>query len=833
MAVRREQVVQTAEKLVARGKIEAAIREYRKVLSEHPNDATTLNRVGDLYARIERFEEAVRFFTQIAENYTRDGFFVKAIAIYKKIIKLDPTRLEVYERLAELYHRQGLVNEARTQYQVLADYYVKHDNRASALSIYERMAQLEPDNPSPRVKLAELYQEQQLTDKAMGEYRTIAELMISRGHPEQAAQVYERALDVDSDDLVFIGDAVAALRRANHAAAAAHLLATAVRRNPEAKKLARQPAPEPEPDVDTAVAELPDAAAPSLTAPVAAAPPAPAPPEPVATVAEPEPEAEVELEPDLGAGEVEEFVLDLDADELEGLTREDAAAEAARASAAATAPAEPGPGEEIDLDLEEVFTLDFDADEAPASLVVPPADMVAEGAPAEAGAEDEGAELEVAPLPDLDEVEFGWAAAPPSTAPAGEVEIDAEFLEQTAAELQPRRTRHEDDLFTEAEVLAKYSLDDKAVERLHEVLKLNPRHLDAMALLIRIDLDKERFGHVVAVANEMAAAAAARHQPEAWEKVRARLAAAGFAFEGDRVVAAPSAVPDQSEASIGRLIEDLLGDAPPARRRPAAPPAAGDRVDRAIAEIADGVRAPKRKRGPSPPPAAAAPPPPPPPPAPAESAAPLAAEGLEDSGVAWLDDVAAPHAGAPAPVADGVFTEEDDFFDLAAELEQELSAEEEAGIESDILQAPHEQTLEEIVEGFKRGVAESLSAQDYDTHFNLGIAYREMGLLDEAIGEFQLAAKAPDRLVECCSMLGLCFLDKGLPELAVKWYKRGLAAPGLSEDDTQGLLYDLGNVYLATGDLETAYATFVDVYGTNSNYRDVVAKLEEISSRRR
>src|SRR6185436_10350426 len=97
-----------------------------------------------------------------------------------------------------------------------------------------------------------------------------------------------------------------------------------------------------------------------------------------------------------------------------------------------------------------------------------------------------------------------------------------------------------------------------------------------------------------------------------------------------------------------------------------------------------------------------------------------------------------------------------------------------------------EQSLEDIVEGFKKGVAEHLSPTDYDTHFNLGIAYREMGLLDEAIGEFQIAAKDAGHLVLCCSMLGLCFLDKGLPELAIKWYRRGLEAPGLGEEDTLG-----------------------------------------------
>jgi tetratricopeptide (TPR) repeat protein len=147
----------------------------------------------------------------------------------------------------------------------------------------------------------------------------------------------------------------------------------------------------------------------------------------------------------------------------------------------------------------------------------------------------------------------------------------------------------------------------------------------------------------------------------------------------------------------------------------------------------------------------------------------------------------------------------------------------------DVLPQPREQSLEEIVEGFKKGVAESLSAEDYATHFNLGIAYREMGLLDEAIGEFQLAAKDRTHLVESCSMLGLSFLEKGLPELAVKWYRRGLDTPDLSEEESLGLMYEMGNSYLALGDQEAAHQAFVEIYGVNSNYRDVVAKLEELA----
>ena len=217
--------------------------------------------------------------------------------------------------------------------------------------------------------------------------------------------------------------------------------------------------------------------------------------------------------------------------------------------------------------------------------------------------------------------------------------------------------------------------------------------------------------------------------------------------------------------------------------------------------------------------------PPPPPPPVSGQALP---QNLDDTGgLSWLDEADRNRPGKSAAGTDRLFDDEDDFFDLAAELEQELS-EEDLFKAGEIPSQQAEQSLEEIVEGFKKGVSEHLSPTDYDTHFNLGIAYREMGLLDEAIGEFQVAAKDAGHLVLCCSMLGLCFLDKGLPELAVKWYKRGLESPGLSEEDNLGLLYDLGCAYLVVDDTASAYKAFVDLYGINNTYRDVVARIEEL-----
>ncbi|MCM2315978.1 MAG: hypothetical protein NDJ92_12610, partial [Thermoanaerobaculia bacterium] len=129
---------------------------------------------------------------------------------------------------------------------------------------------------------------------------------------------------------------------------------------------------------------------------------------------------------------------------------------------------------------------------------------------------------------------------------------------------------------------------------------------------------------------------------------------------------------------------------------------------------------------------------------------------------------------------------------------------------------------------FKKGVEQQLDSEDYDTHYNLGIAYKEMGLIDEAIGEFQLASKDPKRMIECCSMLGLCFLEKGMPQLAVKWYKKGLESPEITEDEHLGLLYDLGSAHLEIGDIANAQKAFLEVYGVNTGYRDVISKIKQI-----
>ncbi len=148
--------------------------------------------------------------------------------------------------------------------------------------------------------------------------------------------------------------------------------------------------------------------------------------------------------------------------------------------------------------------------------------------------------------------------------------------------------------------------------------------------------------------------------------------------------------------------------------------------------------------------------------------------------------------------------------------------------------------LREVFEEFRAALGEMSAEEeeDLETHYNLGIAYREMGLLDEAIGEFQKVAKAVDLgrafryAMQCCTLLGLAFMEKGQPQIAVMWYERALRTPGLDQESVLALRYDLGVAQELSGDEAAALQSFSQVYGMNIDYRDVAERIGTLGKHR-
>jgi tetratricopeptide (TPR) repeat protein len=148
--------------------------------------------------------------------------------------------------------------------------------------------------------------------------------------------------------------------------------------------------------------------------------------------------------------------------------------------------------------------------------------------------------------------------------------------------------------------------------------------------------------------------------------------------------------------------------------------------------------------------------------------------------------------------------------------------------------APPAGFLDDLFAEFKQDVGEPAADQDIETHYNMGVAFKEMALYDEAIGEFQkvhqLAETSKDysHIVQCCSLLATCFLEKGMPQLAVKWYQTALDSPGVDSESSVALLYEVASAYEMAGDRPAALKRFLEVYARNIDYRNVAERIREL-----
>ncbi|PWB76365.1 MAG: hypothetical protein C3F15_05450 [Holophagae bacterium] len=840
MAARRDKMLRDAEKLAQKGKMDLAIQEYEKVLKAYPTDVNTINKVGDLYLRVGRVDRAIELYERIADHFTQDGFATKAIAILKKINRLAPQRLDIFDRLADLYIQQGLVVEAKNQYQILADWYAKKGDHRRAVEIHRKLVQLDPANHMAHLRLADMLFQLREVDQAIEVYDRLGRVLLERGKLDEAERLYRHALEQNPPQGDFMVPLCEALLSAGRTAAARELVDAAFHRSPDSFGLqsikVRTHLTFGEADKALALARRAVQARPDSSA------------------------AQTLLGRALLLGgrhdEARETLLPAG----EELLRR---GEFSEVRTLADALAEVFPDDLQVLGLA-VRAYRHTADRGALLAVIGRlADLSfragkhdhADHLYMELLTADPGNDVARRRIAEIRKVEphqvFVAERAKPHQLPeAVEVEPGELAVQAAGSGFDP------EERLGEARVFAKYGLLDKASAHLEEILRHFPNHVESRQALVDLMVDRGDGQAAIAVARPLYEA----YRRAGDEAALATLVALVPALARQAPAPAPRRAPEDDEVIILDLDEPVEETGFEVQAPSGGPVARGTVFD--LNELAGAIGEDEKDE------VAVEPPPVTRPPARAKAkAAPPKADPLanaldqldsfiehdlhEDAirllgrlerdhpddaevadrrralkakGVLLEEVVAAPAGGHEELFAD----EEESFIDLAKELELEL-AEEEAMVEEATGRGKEEAILEEVFREFQRGVQEQLSEEDSDTHFNLGIAYKEMGLLPEAIREFQVASRDHGLFVECCSMVGMCFMEQGMWGQAADWYQKALGAPNLTPEAQLALRYDLAASLESAGDVDRAVGLYQEVVAQSPDYRDVSMRLNALS----
>jgi len=179
--------------------------------------------------------------------------------------------------------------------------------------------------------------------------------------------------------------------------------------------------------------------------------------------------------------------------------------------------------------------------------------------------------------------------------------------------------------------------------------------------------------------------------------------------------------------------------------------------------------------------------------------------------------------GASAPTAP-LAADAEPSFDLAAELSEAFDGDKSGS--SGGATGPADDGFASVFGEFKKGVSRMLSEGDHEAHWDLGIAYREMGLLGDAASEFRAAMGSPARRIDSLHMLGLCTLEQGDAAVAARHFEQALAAPDSTPEQQLAVRFELGRAFDALGDRTRAHAAFEAVAAVDPTFCDVEEWLE-------
>ncbi len=199
MSSQKDKFLASAQKYIQKGQFDRALRDYEQVVTAEPKDVKLRQKLAELMIRCNRREDAIREYNTIAKFYDENGFYLKSIAVYKQIQRLDPSNVEISLCLAALNEKQGMIGNALSEYKMVYDYYQKQGLINESIEILLKMQAVDPDNVDIRLKLAETYFGSEKKDKAYQEFTRAALTLKNRGNSEFFERVNRKILDLFPD----------------------------------------------------------------------------------------------------------------------------------------------------------------------------------------------------------------------------------------------------------------------------------------------------------------------------------------------------------------------------------------------------------------------------------------------------------------------------------------------------------------------------------------------------------------------------------------------------------------------------------------------------------
>lgn len=788
VAIDKTKVAQNAQKYIQKGQFDKAIKEYQLLVEADPKDIRSLLKIAELHGKLNQKDQAVAAFRKVADQYTKSGFYTKAVAVLRQAIDADPKQAELYQGLAELYQKLGLLKDALIQLGTLAKIYQDEGKHDRALAILDRMREIDPEDPSVLARYGEALFNAGQKEKAVGIFRSLVATLKTANKNDELVRFCERILTINPDDLD-------ALRDLSHAYVKMGLANKALLK---LKALF---------DRGVMDAELYDLLDRSYSL--------------------------------LGK---EDKAIHAQVEKAKHLLAIGKAAEAKRTYE---------------------LVLERDPNNAEALAYLRPSRSGVRATTTSAAAPS-SATAAARPAPTM--------PGPVRAVPAMSAGSQSSQTRDTGPSKQLSK------FLTEADVYLKYGLREKAIEQLENVLQHDPGNVTARHKLVDIytaDQPAKAAAHLRALAEISESLGEVKQAQDYLQRANALAASTNSIAVpvGEAVSPAPeedvllggdeeavvadneSGILDDGEISIettpqedeAAVTVEIDGETEPAETAPdmaaheelggfelgdedepaeagiidfdLGGPSLDEELDEAEFYIQQGIYAEAKEiyerilaRKPGH----------------AKATERLAWVMEQIQRTASASKRGAIQAAQPQPQSESAKpTEPESMFDLAAELEEELD------FGADATAGPAEEeppSFDDIFAQFKKGVERELK-NDASAHYDLGIAYKEMGLVADAIGEFEIALGDPAREVEACNMIAICHQQLGHTEKAVEYYQRALASPRCTPEAALNMNYELACLYENVGDIRNAALYFKKVIEQDKTYRDVGERIRALKAK--